>query len=142
MRPTGDKGFTLIELMIVVIIVGVLAMVAIPMYQLVPERARATEAESGLGAVRSALRCYYAERGSYVNAAFTDGAQVTAGGVLSVTDDDLLGRYFSTECYTFNGAPTANTFSVECDGDNSTAPMATEAGGITRYIDQAGSITK
>jgi prepilin-type N-terminal cleavage/methylation domain-containing protein len=141
MRASSQSGFTLVELLIVMVVIGILATVAMPLYQLVPERSRATEADAGLGAIRSALRVYYAEHGTYVNPSFVDGAQVTAGGVLSVTDGDLAGRYFSTECYTFIGAPTAATYTIECDGTNSTAPYASEADAITATIDQDGEIT-
>jgi type IV pilus assembly protein PilA len=141
MTAKDERGFTLVELLIVMVVIGILATVAMPLYQLVPERSRATEADAGLGAIRSALRVYYGEHGTYVNPSFVDGAQVTAGGVLAVSDTDLAGRYFSTECYTFDGAPTANSFTIECDGANSTAPYASEADGILATIDQDGEIT-
>jgi prepilin-type N-terminal cleavage/methylation domain-containing protein len=141
MRARDQRGFTLVELLIVMVVIGILAAVAIPMYQLVPQRSRATEADAGLGAVRSALRVYYAEHGTYVSPSFVSGAQVTAGGLLSVTDSDLAGRYFSTECYTFDGAPTVNAYTIKCDGANSTAPYASEADGIVATIDQDGEIT-
>jgi prepilin-type N-terminal cleavage/methylation domain-containing protein/prepilin-type processing-associated H-X9-DG protein len=138
----GQSGFTLVELMIVVVVVGILASVAIPMYQLAAERSKATEADSGLGAIRSAMRVYYAEHGTYVNASFVDGSQVTVGGVLSVKDSDLLGRYFSSPCYTFDGAPTAAAFSIECDGGavGNVAPHASEVSGIVRTINEDGDI--
>ncbi len=135
-----DKGFTLIELMIVVIIIGILAAVAIPMYQVVPERSRATEAVAGLDSVRNALRVYYAEHGSYSNVSFVDDARVTVAGILGIKDEDLSGRFFSSECYTFQGAPTANTFTVECDGAASTAPKASYASNIVVTIDESGEI--
>jgi hypothetical protein len=89
------------------------------------------------------MRVYYAEHGTYVNASFTDGAQVTNGSVLDVSDNDLLGRYFSTSCYTFDGAPTAAAYSIECDGGalGNSAPYASEVATIVRLIDQNGTVT-
>lgn len=137
---TCQKGFTLVELMVVVIVVGVLAAVAIPMYTLASDRAKASEAVAALGSIRTAMRSYYAEHGTYVHASFVDGAAVTVGDILDITDTDLLGRYFSTECYTFNGPPTATTYSIECDGSASAAAYASEISSIVRYIDQSGTI--
>ena len=141
MLRKNQGGFTLVELMIVVIIVGILAAVAIPMYQGATERAKASEAVAALGTIRGAMRVYYAEHGTYIGASFTDGALVTNGSVLDVSDSDLMGRYFSSACYTFNGAPTAAAFSIECDGANSAAPKATEVSGIIRTINQDGDIS-
>ena len=141
MLRKNQGGFTLVELMIVVIIVGILAAVAIPMYQGATERAKASEAVAALGTIRGALRVYYAEHGTYVNANFTDGAVVTNGNVLDVSVNDLLGRYFSGACYTFDGVPLAATYSIECDGANSVAPYASEVATIVRSIDHNGTIT-
>ncbi len=140
MLRTNQRGFTLVELMIVVIIVGILAAVAIPMYQGATERAKASEAVAALGTIRGAMRVYYAEHGTYANGSFTDGADITNGSVLDVSDNDLMGRYFSSPCYTFDGAPDATTFTIECLGSASTAPNATEVATIVRSIDEDGDI--
>ena len=55
------KGFTLLELIIVVIIIGILAMIAVPQFFKVAERGRAAEAINILGALRSAQLRYYSE---------------------------------------------------------------------------------
>ncbi|MCK4511272.1 prepilin-type N-terminal cleavage/methylation domain-containing protein [bacterium] len=141
MLRKNQGGFTLVELMIVVIIVGILAAVAIPMYQGATERAKASEAVAALGTIRGALRVYYAEHGTYADAAFADNALVTVNSILDVSVNDLLGRYFSGACYTFDGAAAANAYTIECLGSASAAPYATEVSTITRTIDQNGTIT-
>ena len=139
----NQRGFTMVELMIVVTIIGVLASIAFPLFQMVPERSKSTEAVTALGLIRSSMRIYYVEHGTFANpSVFSDGARVTSGGLLGVTDSDLGGRYFSTECYTFSGAPTANSFTIKCDGSGSTAPFASEVVAIVVTIDQDGELTR
>jgi len=57
------KGFTLLELLTVVIIVAILAAVAVPQFFKVAERARAAEGVNVLGGLRSSQLRYYAEHG-------------------------------------------------------------------------------
>jgi len=62
----SKKGFTLIELMIVVAIIGVLAAVAIPAYSGYIKRARMTELSNAMGAVgNAALEYYQAQQDSW-----------------------------------------------------------------------------
>ena len=59
-----EKGFTLIELMIVVAIIGILAAVAIPAYQDYTVRARVTEGIALTGAAKSSVSEYFSSIGS------------------------------------------------------------------------------
>jgi len=61
----GEKGVTLIELMIVVVCVGILAAVAIPAYNDYITRSRRSDAFTALETVRAAQEMYRAEHGGY-----------------------------------------------------------------------------
>ena len=58
---TLQKGFTLIELMIVVAIIGILAAIAVPAYQDYTLRSKASEAASLMGATRTAVDVAYSD---------------------------------------------------------------------------------
>jgi type IV pilus assembly protein PilE len=64
----GGKGVTLIEVMIVVVIVGMLAAIAIPAYDNYITRSRRSDAFTALETVRAAQEMYRAERGFYSGA--------------------------------------------------------------------------
>lgn len=62
---TNQKGFSLVELMIVVAIIGILATVAIPNYQRFQSRAKTSEAKANLSGVYAAEKAYFAEYSIY-----------------------------------------------------------------------------
>jgi type IV pilus assembly protein PilA len=71
MQPHARRrktGFTLIELMIVISIVGLLSSVAIPNYMRFQMKTKSTEAKSSLAAIRTAEESYFAEYGRYAPA--------------------------------------------------------------------------
>ncbi|MCF5239839.1 type II secretion system protein GspG, partial [Pseudomonas sp. PA-5-4G] len=63
--PRGQRGFTLIEIMVVVVILGILAAMVVPKVLDRPDQARATAAKQDIGGLMQALKLYRLDHGSY-----------------------------------------------------------------------------
>ena len=135
----SKSGFTLIEVMITIMIIGILATAGTPLLASSLERARNTEARAALGSIRRAMRMHYIEYGTYRDPQFLAGRKVTFGEILPLKDIDLEGRFFSSECYTFEKVKR-RTFRIRCTGSVSEAPAGGEVAGIILYINQHGDI--
>ena len=94
------KGFTLIELIIVIIIVGILATIGMTQYTKVIEKGRAAEAKQVLGSLRTGQNAYYLENGAYT-------ATISDTGVDAPPDCSQTTHYFSYACNASTGACTA-----------------------------------
>jgi type IV pilus assembly protein PilA len=113
-----QKGFTLIELMIVVAIIGILAAIAIPAYQDYTIRAQVTEGLNLAGAAKAAV----AE--SFSNTGIPPADRTTAG--MSANDTDTKGKYV------LSVGVTNGTILVTY-GDQANAQLTNETLGLTPY---------
>jgi len=97
------KGFTLIELMVVILIVGILAAVAVPIMRGRIDSAKWSEANASAGSIRTTVRAYIAEKGP----TYADYAADLHGGLddsdiqanLGFSASDLDGAFFDQEDY-------------------------------------------
>ena len=64
-HPRRSRGFTLIEIMVVLVIMGVMAALVVPNLMERPDQARATAARQDVGAVMQALKLYRLDNGEY-----------------------------------------------------------------------------
>ncbi len=139
----AQAGFTLVELLIVVIIVGILASVAIPLYRGATESAYASEADAALGTIRLALRTVQSQSVagdfSAISTKYTAGLTLKITGVSELDAVDLAGTYFDGDSYRMTTL-TATTYLVKALGDSSGSSKASSVAGIIRTIDQAGNL--
>lgn len=121
----NNQGFTLMELLITVLILGILTSVAVPQYTRSLERSRATEAMTGLKALNDAVYAYAAERDSsdmcprsFRKLLISLPGEISADGSTITTNDFV---------YTLGGATGALVPGTDCPG-----VLASRRGG-TKY---------
>ena len=112
---TSNKAFTMVELMVVVLIVGILASVAVPLMTGRVDSAKWSEAKAAMGTIAYALRSYAAEKGGFASAPTLLE--------IGLTDNDLDGTYFSHEAYAITSASAVSgrvSFVITCTAARST----------------------
>jgi type II secretion system protein G len=114
LKTTFHRGFTLIELMIVIVILGILMGTILPRITGAQSRARDTARTADLNSISQAMELYYDDFGTYPGT--VGDAVCLKSGEISFTFENIFKTYFKGETVpTDPNSSTPNLF-VNCDG--------------------------
>lgn len=123
MRRNAARGFTLIELMVVVAIVAIIAAIAIPSYTEQVRKSRRADAARAVGELQLQLERWRAEHPTYMNCKTT-----------TVPDD------CSASPTPYPTVPTSSFYTVEISGTSRTAYTITATPGAAQAGDRCGKL--
>lgn len=121
-----ERGFTLIEIMIVVAIIGVLAAIALPLYGDYVLRGRIPDATSNVSALAVKMEQGFQDNRSYL---------LSGSTTKCVIDADITTLNGTNKSFQFKCEPTATTFKITATGSTATMP------GFEFTLDEKGGKT-
>jgi len=101
-----QSGFNLIELMIVIVIIGILAKVAVPAYNTYILQGKLTEATTNLSSTQAAMELYYQDNRTYIDVSSTITSPCDSGAMPTM-------KNFTMSC-----TATATTYTITATGAN------------------------
>lgn len=109
-RLSNRKGFTLVELLVVISIIGILSAIAIPKFTDATKSARGAKIMADLRTLDSASQIYYASAAAYPG----DVATLVAANLLAGTVTPPTGAYSTPKVS--NGSNTSTTYGINASG--------------------------
>ena len=132
MKNKKQKGFTMVELLVVVTIIAVLTAVGAVSYGSTAKKSRDAKRTSDIEAIRTALELYRSDEGEYPVLTVNASTCITSSSIASATETylekvptDPINTTRSTVlyCYKYSGNATSYTLTIYLEGENGAAEV-------------------
>lgn len=140
-----QQGFTIVELLIVIVVIGILAALVITTFTGIQQKARDTERETDIKALQGQIEAYYAQKGNYPTRTNVNDATWRAANMKGLDAEALKDPKGSTQTLAAAVSSTQYRYDVlnasdaSCESDETTCVKYTleadkEASGAANYV--------
>ncbi len=138
LKQRAQQGFTIVELLIVIVVIGILAALVITTFNGIQQKGRNTERTTDLNAIKSQLEAYYAQNGAYPSTAdlgSNSGTNVTFVGtkMKGLDKEALRDPKAPAGDYALGTTATATRYGYAPTQDDGATACSTAAGDCTKY---------
>jgi prepilin-type N-terminal cleavage/methylation domain-containing protein len=139
-----QSGFTIVELLIVIVVIGILAALVVTTFSGIQRKARNTERETDVKAIHGQLEAYFASNNAYPALAELNDATWRGTNMKSLDAEALKDPKGTTQAVAASASATQYGYTVTND---SNAACTTAAGDCTKYtltanLEGGGTFTK
>jgi prepilin-type N-terminal cleavage/methylation domain-containing protein len=128
-----NKGFTIVELLIVIVVIGILALLVITTYSGIQAKARNSKRQSDVTALQTQLEAFFQQSGYYPSLGDLNGGSWLSSNMKSLDQNALIDPSNPTQSKTLASSPTAKQYSYEvtdssgnsCESDHTTCAKYT-----------------
>jgi len=138
-----QSGFTIVELLIVIVVIGILAAIVITTFTGVQKKGRDADRKSDINSMYSQVEVYFAENGKYPTLADMNSSTFRTASLKGLSDDALTDPKGSGA--TLVSAPAANSYSYEVTPagcDNTTTGGDCLGFTLTATLESGGTFAK
>lgn len=126
-----QQGFTIVELLIVIVVIGILAGLVITTFTGIQQKARDTERQTDIKAMHGQMEAYYAENGRYPTLADMNDATWRAANVKGLDAATLQDPKGSAQTLVSSVQANAYAYEVAASDDTACDNVATDCGKYT-----------
>jgi prepilin-type N-terminal cleavage/methylation domain-containing protein len=113
-----DKGFTIVELLIVIVVIGILALLVITTYSGIQAKARNAKRQSDIKAVQTQLEAFYSQNSYYPSLTDMNSSAWLATNMKSLDTNALIDPSSPTQSTQLASSPTAKQYSYQVTDSN------------------------
>jgi len=143
-KTSKQSGFTIVELLIVIVVIGILAALVITTYTGIQAKGRNANRQSDLNSIQTHLEAYFAQNGHYPSLADMNNTAWVAGNLKGLDPAALQDPQGASQ--TMAGGPAAKVYSYEpansggasCESDDTTCAGYT----LTATLEGGGTYVK
>lgn len=133
-RNLNSKGFTIVELLIVIVVIGILALLVITTYSGIQAKARNSKRQTDIQSIQTQLEAFFSQNGYYPSLTNLNDSTWLNTNMKSLDQNALIDPSNPTNSKTLAGTPTAKQYSYKvtqsdgttsCESDDTTCAKYT-----------------